>query len=228
MKARRVKKLDPAAPLNQNVARLVRVRVGELRSFAPEALEREATVSQHDMRIAAKRVRYILEVTGFCLGSIGERGRKRARELQNVLGELHDCDVMLPRVEERLEEMRQDDAADVRARAGDADDLDPRLLRSAPHRTSYRGLEVLAVYLKARRALLFDRFQELWERQERLGTWTAIDEAADRQLRLERERRDAAKRAKLARAEAEAAMAAEREAMEAAHRLAESLREARE
>jgi hypothetical protein len=228
MKAQRVKKLDPAAPLNQNVARLVRVRVGELRSFAPEALEFGATRDQHDMRIAAKRLRYILEATGFCLGSIGDRGRKRARELQGVLGELHDCDVMLPRVENRLEEMRQEDATDVRQRAGDAPDLDPRLLRSAPHRTSYRGLEVLAVYLKARRELLYDRFVELWERQERLGTWTALDGAAERQLRLERERREAGKRADQARARAEAAMAAEREAREAAERLEQSLREARE
>ena len=67
MKARRVKKLEPEAPLSQNVARMVRVRVDELRQFTPAALERGAVEEQHDMRIAAKRLRYILEATGFCL-----------------------------------------------------------------------------------------------------------------------------------------------------------------
>ena len=38
MKARRVKKLDPCGPLTENAARIVRVRLAELRSFADKAL----------------------------------------------------------------------------------------------------------------------------------------------------------------------------------------------
>ena len=56
-------------------------------------------------------------------------------------------------------------------RAGDAIDLDPALAAHAPHRTSYRGLEILIVYLQARRGLLFDRFRAIWAEQERAGTW---------------------------------------------------------
>ena len=183
MKAKRVKKLDPQAPLALNAARIVRVRLGELRGLAPEALAPEATEAQHDMRIAAKRLRYVLETTGFCFGEPAERARRAARELQDVLGELHDCDVMAPRVLAELERLRADDAAAVRALAGDAEDLDPELSASAAHRTAYRGLEVLVVHARARRALLFDRFAALWAKQERKGAWSALDDAAHDRLR---------------------------------------------
>ncbi len=68
MKARKVKKLDPRAPLAENAARIVQVRLDELRSFVPAALHEDCMVEQHDMRIAAKRLRYILEATEFCFG----------------------------------------------------------------------------------------------------------------------------------------------------------------
>ena len=147
MKARRVKKLDPGAPLSENAARIVKVRLDEMRSFTPKALKPGRVRQQHDMRIAAKRLRYVLEATEFCFGRSGEVARRRARDLQEILGELHDCDVMLPRVEQHLAELRDADAAAVRQRAGDADDLDPALAARAPHRTSYRGLQILTVYL---------------------------------------------------------------------------------
>ena len=170
MKARRVKKLDPGSPLVDNAARIIRVRLDEMLSFAPAALEFEHIRDQHDMRIAAKRLRYILETTEFCFGKPAQMARRRARDLQDLLGELHDCDVMLPRIEAHLAALRADDAVAVRRLAGESPDLDPRLAAPAQHRTAYRGLEVLAVYVQARRRLLFDRFREFWAEHERAGT----------------------------------------------------------
>jgi len=97
MRARRVEGLDPAAPLLPNAARLIRLRLDELRSFAPIALEPAASKTQHDMRIAAKRLRYALEIVGPCFGPEADAARDAAKRLQGVLGEIHDCDVMLPR-----------------------------------------------------------------------------------------------------------------------------------
>ncbi len=212
MKARRVKKLDPRSPLADNAARIIRVRLDEMRSFAPAALELDRTRDQHDMRIAAKRLRYILETTEFCFGKPAKTARRGARDLQDLLGELHDCDVMLPRVEAHLAALRAEDAAAVRERAADSHDLDPRLAAGAPHRTAYRGLEVLVVYVQARRGLLFDRFREFWAEQERAGTWKRLERAVDRHLRAVKERRRAARRAERARSEREAAERSEREA----------------
>lgn len=226
MKARRVKKLDPQAPLAENAARIVRVRLDELRSFVPKAVKPDRIRARHDMRIAAKRLRYVLEATEFCFGRPGQVARRRARDLQEILGELNDCDVMLPRAETHLAQLRDTDAAAVRGWADGADDLDPGLAARAPHRTSYRGVEILMVYLQARRELLFNRFQAFWAEQERAGTWDRLDRAAERRLREARERRQAAKRAERARRALEAAEREEREAAAKAAAAAAELKEA--
>src|SRR5690242_616374 len=178
------------------------------------------------MRIAAKRLRYILETTEFCFGRPAAEARRRARDLQDVLGELHDCEVMLPRVDRHVGELRRGDARAVRVRARAASDLDPELAARAPSRTAYRGLEVLGVYLEARRGVLHDRFRALWTEQERAGTWERLERAADRVLRRERERRRAAERAERARRELERAEREERAAAERAERAAAALAEA--
>jgi CHAD domain-containing protein len=99
MKPRKVKGLDPAAPLRPNAERIVGTRLEELRSLAPAALEPSAATAQHDLRIAAKRLRYVLEITGPCFGPEAKATRDAAKWLQAVLGEIHDCDVMLARGE---------------------------------------------------------------------------------------------------------------------------------
>jgi hypothetical protein len=65
-------------------------------------------------------------------------------------------------------------AEDVRAILVSADgdrDLDPALVAKAPNGPAYRGLELLAVHLRARRALLFERFRDLWKSESAAGTW---------------------------------------------------------
>ncbi len=170
MKARRVKHLDPSGPLADNAERLVRVRLEELCAFAPAVLDPAAVTELHDMRIAAKRLRYVLEVmSGPCFGPYAKTAGKRAKELQDLLGEIHDCDVQLPRVEALVAELRDADADELRLRAGDAPDLDPELAAKLPHAHAWRGLIALETYLRARRNLLYDRFRTFWRDLEREG-----------------------------------------------------------
>lgn len=77
----------------------MRTRLDELRDLAEAALAPNAEEAQHDARIAAKRLRYVLEVVGSCFGEEAQVARTAAKELQSVLGDLHDCDLMLPRVD---------------------------------------------------------------------------------------------------------------------------------
>jgi CHAD domain len=169
LKARRVKGLDPDGALADNAERIVRVRLDELCGFMPTAADPAEVVALHDMRIAAKRLRYILEVTGQCFGPYAKNATKMAKELQDLLGELHDCDVQIPETEEFAARLQAADAAALRAAAGDAPDLDPALLKQAPHARDHAGVAALLAHLRARRLLLFDRFLELWADYERKG-----------------------------------------------------------
>jgi CHAD domain-containing protein len=157
MKARKVKGLDPAGPLAGNAERIIRTRLDELCSFMPAASDPAAVTPLHDMRIAAKRLRYVLEVTGPCFGAYAGTAVKHLKELQDLLGEIHDCDVHLPEVAGFLEELV---AADVGAVAAE---------RRPPNRGAYAGLVALQVELRARREVLFARFLELWGELERKG-----------------------------------------------------------
>jgi hypothetical protein len=170
LKARAVKGLDRDGTLADNLERIVATRLDELCSFVPRALDPERVKALHDMRIAAKRLRYILEVGAEpCFGPYATTAIKSAKDLQDLLGELHDCDVQLPRVRALQDELRAADALEARARAGDAPDLDPTLASGTPHAEAWRGLETLCIYVEARRGLLFERFLELWRDLEREG-----------------------------------------------------------
>jgi len=177
VKARAVKHVDPSAPLADGLQRIIRVRLDELHSFLPDALEPTGSQAMHDMRIAAKRLRYLLELSAFCFGQYARTAAKRMKELQDLLGEVHDCDVMLPLVLGEVAELRALDAAAVVGAAAGAQDVGPAMVRAAPHASTYRGLELYAAYLQARRALLFARFASTWHDLARRGFRGGLEHA---------------------------------------------------
>jgi CHAD domain-containing protein len=167
VKARKVKGLDPDGPLRDNAQKIIDVRAEELRSFSPAVLDPRDVEALHDMRIAAKRLRYVLELTTPVFGDAAIQGAKRAKKLQDLLGEIHDCDESIPRVQRHIDRLRLEDAAALQEAAGPrASDLDPGSAREAPNRLLYRGLESLVVYLRARRDVLYARFVREWDPQD--------------------------------------------------------------
>ena len=141
MKPRKVKGLDPDGPLSENSCRIARVRLDELYSFVPDALDPNEVQALHDMRIAAKRLRYVFEVTEGALGEVARDGAKEARRLQELLGEIHDCDEMAPRALSHMERLRAEDVSAALSGGGDGDDLDPRAVREARSTMSARKSE---------------------------------------------------------------------------------------
>jgi CHAD domain-containing protein len=161
VKARSVKGLDPERTLADNAQKIISVRLDEMCSFMPKAADPAEVVALHDMRIAAKRLRYILELTHPCFGPYAKNAVKMTKDVQDLLGELHDCDVQIPEVRAFLDELAAADAAVVGPEAAG--------LKRAPNRGAYAGLVALQVHLHARRTALFEDFLELWQDYERKG-----------------------------------------------------------
>jgi len=177
VRARRVKGLDPDAPLAVGARRIALVRLGELQAFDPAIRDPAEVEALHDMRIAAKRLRYILELTEPALGPVARTGAKEAKNLQGLLGDIHDCDEMLPLVRGHVKRLRHGDAAALRDAAGSrAKDLAPSAASSAPSLKLYRGLEALIVWTEARREVLYRRFLVEWDRLERGGFREKMEE----------------------------------------------------
>jgi CHAD domain-containing protein len=178
VKARTVKGLDPDIALADAAERIIRTRVDELYSFEPAALDPAQSQALHDLRIAAKRLRYVLEVTAPCFGDYARTALRRTKALQDLVGDIHDCDVMLPRVLGEIERLRERDAEALLTLAGDDDDIDADLVLEAPNAALYRGLEVFAAYIEARRARLFSKFVDMWAELQREGFRARLEYAA--------------------------------------------------
>ena len=167
MKAKQVKGLEPDGAFADNARKIVKVRVDELYALAPKALDVDRPKKLHDLRIAAKRLRYVLEIARPALGKGASDGVRTAKALQQLLGDIHDCDEMLPRVQAHAERLRARDVEELRRRAGrNARDLKPELAATREGADHYRGLETLAAHLAARRQVLFARFEREWIRLE--------------------------------------------------------------
>ena len=170
MKARDVKGLDPSGPLADNAERIARARLDELCAFAPAVLDPRKVRQLHDMRIAAKRLRYVLEVTEHLFGPYTAAALRRTKELQALLGEIHDCDDMLPRVRRMLTAEHEAEVEALRGRAREgAGDLDAALAADAPRAEDWRGLHAYAAWLQARREVLHDAFVQHWAELGRAG-----------------------------------------------------------
>jgi hypothetical protein len=169
VKARKVKGLDPTGPLADNAERIIRTRLDELCGFMPKAADPSEVKALHDMRIAAKRLRYILEVTAPCFGEYAETAIKHTKALQDLLGEIHDCDEQGPDVGGVLDQLVTGDARVLAERHAGRDDLDPSAIRRAPHHGAYAGVAALLVHVRARRGLLFANFLDMWADLERKG-----------------------------------------------------------
>jgi CHAD domain len=163
VKAGRVKGLRPGSRLASAAHRIAAQRVADMLQFDAAVRDPANIRELHDLRIAAKRLRYTLEVLGSALGPVAAIAEDEARALQDLLGEIHDCDVLAPRLHKELARLVARDGEAVAALCEGDPDAAPRALRDAPGRGVRHGVQALAVGVAARRGALYERFLERWE-----------------------------------------------------------------
>jgi hypothetical protein len=105
-KAQRVRGIHPGRSLRENAAKVVALRLEEVLQWRP-ALEDPTLVTElHNMRIAAKRLRYAFETFQACFP--GSKGiLKDLTEIQENLGDIHDLDVLTDVLRSRMRALEQ-------------------------------------------------------------------------------------------------------------------------
>jgi CHAD domain-containing protein len=79
----------------------------ELEKLSSDLFKPFEIESLHEMRIAAKRLRYAVELFQRCWGRSISTYAKRAARVQTALGDLHDCDVWIESFGKSINEARK-------------------------------------------------------------------------------------------------------------------------
>lgn len=158
--------VDPAASVALNARRILAVRVAELYSWTPVIPHPEAVEPLHAMRISAKRLRYTLELFDDDFGDAGRRAIGQVRELQELLGTLHDIDVRVALIEDELASTSLEHARTLGPRLAASDQAEHQSIVSSalrpPPDDPRRGLVSLLSRQHQRRQEQYRRFVERW------------------------------------------------------------------
>jgi len=141
-------------------------RVGELLVFEGSLSRPEDVEEHHAMRIAAKRLRYAMELLAPAFEGRLKRRIKAARQIQTLLGVVHDCDVWVDRL------------AEFKNRFGKRR---KRRYRGARGGGAWRaGLAHLGDSCRERRRRAFERLAALWAdlRRDVCGQTDANEDSA--------------------------------------------------
>jgi len=173
-KAKAVTGLDPHAPPGENARIIIKTRLEEMYEWAEYVDSPYRVRELHNLRIAAKRLRYTFEILEDMLPEAGKAVIKELAQIQEELGALHDSDVLIALL--RLCLGSQDSGVayeDALARANKqhsskelilpaelvADLVDPKYAPSAEERY---GLEQMVVRQQHQREERYRAFRQHW------------------------------------------------------------------
>jgi CHAD domain-containing protein len=141
----------------------IRLRLEEFLTYEPHVPYPERSAELHQMRIAAKHLRYTLEVFEPLYDRALRKPIKIVKEIQELLGEVHDCDVWIGYVPWFIEKERA------------------RTLRyfgeAVPAQAFVPGLYALEEDRRQQRWRSYYIFRHFWELTQEKGIWEHIREA---------------------------------------------------
>jgi len=98
---------EPQLTYSKMSAAVILNRLKELDNLSESLYKPFEIESLHDMRIAAKRLRYAMELFEQCWGRSLLMFAKTAARMQTALGEVHDCDVWIESVGKQINQARK-------------------------------------------------------------------------------------------------------------------------
>ncbi len=135
----------------------IAVRLEEMLAYEGYVSRPEHIEELHAMRITAKRLRYTMELFAPVFDDALKSEINVVKDVQEALGELHDCDVWLQTLPEFLESERQR----MIEYCGDAKGM----------KRVARGIETLIEVRRADRQELYSAFVALWKQTVRDSVW---------------------------------------------------------
>jgi hypothetical protein len=163
----RVKGIHPKAPLEENARRIIAFRLDELLAWRHATVDAGAVDDLHNLRIAAKRLRYALEIFEQCFPDTKPPIRSLT-DIQEAVGDIHDLDVLVQIIRERLARIdleTEESAVDVMrsdAEAPERSNQLRRLLYSQARDRRRLGLIGLLGGYAAARERQYAGFQRDW------------------------------------------------------------------
>jgi hypothetical protein len=177
-KAEPITGLNAQAPTHENARIIARAKLNELYSWQ-ECVDQPYAIGElHNMRIAAKRLRYTLEIFEDVLPAECKDAHKEMVQLQEELGQLHDSDVMITMLrlclasqEESIDGQLSRKEQKKQAKSFLPPDLIPILLDAnvAPRAKQRYGLEQLLRRSEQERKKRYQEFHQHWKHLQEQG-----------------------------------------------------------
>lgn len=170
-KAEPISGLNAQASTRENARLIARAKMNELYKWQEHVGQPYALKELHNMRIAAKRLRYTLEIFEDVLPAECASAQKEMKQLQDELGLLHDNDVMITMLRLCLINQNGTDGQALQdeqkkhAKSFLPPDLLPILLtaNAAPNAEERVGLEQLLRRTEQERKKHYQDFYQHWQ-----------------------------------------------------------------
>jgi CHAD domain-containing protein len=199
-KARPITGLNPQASPGTNARVIARTRLEEMHGWKQFVDSPFRVAELHNLRIAAKRLRYTLEIFADSLPKACAAFIKEAEQIQEELGALHDSDVMIALLRLCLGSLDSGSAYEY-ALAHAAENkakgkfiLNPAMVAhllnpdAAPSAEERHALELLLHNLQQRREEQYNTFRQHWHQLEERDFQSEVLQILDQEEKYECDR----------------------------------------
>jgi CHAD domain-containing protein/CYTH domain-containing protein len=174
---------DPSPTFASVLAEKLRRQFAQLRGRLGAIASPSDKQVCHEARIEAKRLRYLLEPVARYVPE-GKRAVRSLKGLQDMLGEMHDLEVLMQTLEAGIERMA---LARVHALLDAVRGGDEQALASARRRSLEAGLLAITTLVRDRHRKLFGELEAAWLAERGARFFETVEAAAHALARVQRE-----------------------------------------